>query len=522
MLIQDFLERSAQLNPDKIALVCNGQSWTFGALEAAANRLAHGLIKHGVERWDHVAICLDNSPEAVICIFAVAKVGGAFLPLGPSIRPKKLAFVMDHSRATALIIDASKFDSLHQDCRFNCHPRVIFTAGGNLDASTDEGVRFVPLRIVIEQKDVPQGPPQNGAIDIDPAALIYTSGSTGNPKGVVLTHLNIVSATTSIVHYLKNTSNDVILNVLPLCHSYALTQLMTAFHVGATLVLEGSFHSPYKIVKTITQTKVTGFALVPTIASSLVELDLRDYDFSSLRYMTNAAAALPTPIIRKLRAMLPHVDLFSMYGLTECIRASYLPPDQVDIRPTSIGRGMPNQEVYIVDEVGQRLGPGAAGELIVRGSNVMSGYWAQADETRKSLKPGPITGEKVLHTGDLFRMDDQGYLYFVGRKDDMIKTCGEKVSPREIEEVICSLEAVAEAAVLGVPDEILGQAIKAIIRLKDGAQLAKGDVVRHCAQQLEDFKVPTLVEFCDSFPMSPGGKIMKRELISPNEEKQQD
>jgi acyl-CoA synthetase (AMP-forming)/AMP-acid ligase II len=285
-----------------------------------------------------------------------------------------------------------------------------------------------------------------------------------------------------------------------------------AFKIGGTVILERSFTYPYAVIEKLVQEKVTGFPLVPTISAILLQLELKKYDFSSLRYVTNTAAALPTQHIRQLRKVFPHVKLYSMYGLTECKRVSYLPPDQIDLRPTSVGRSMPNEEVYIVDDNGRRVDPGVIGELVVRGSNVMKGYWELPEETDKFLRRGDLPGEKVLYTGDLFRMDEEGFLYFVGRKDDIIKCRGEKVSPREIEDVLYSLDGIAEAAVLGVPDGLLGQAIRAIITLREGARLTQRDIQRHCSQHLEDFMVPKFVEFRDSLPKTSSGKISKREL----------
>ncbi len=299
--------------------------------------------------------------------------------------------------------------------------------------------------------------------------------------------------------------------MLPLSYGYGLTQLRTAFNAGATVVLERSFAYPHAVLETLVREKATGFAIVPTMSAILLQMDLGQYDFSALRYLTNAAAALPTANILKLRRLLPYVAIYSMYGLTECIRATYLPPDQIDVRPDSVGKGMPNEELFIVDEQGQRLASGV-GELVIRGSNVMKGYWERPEETGRALRPGPLPGERVLYSGDIFRMDEDGYVYFVGRKDDIIKTRGEKVSPREVENVLCELAGVAEAAVLGVPDPILGQAIKAVIQPTPGAVLTRSAVMSHCARRLEDFMVPKVVEFCETLPKNANGKIDKLEL----------
>ncbi len=330
----------------------------------------------------------------------------------------------------------------------------------------------------------------------------------------MVTHLNVVSAATSITTYLENSPADVILNVLPLSFDYGLYQVLMAFKVGATLVLERSFVYPYAVVERMINENVTGFPVVPTIVAILLQLDLAKYRFPSLRYITNTGAVLPTPHIAKLRQIFPHVRIFSMYGLTECKRVAFLPPDQVDMRPTSVGKAMPNVEAYAVDDQG-RLPAGKVGELVVRGSNIMKGYWRLPEETNKMLRPDPVTGEIVLYTGDQFWMDEEGYLYFVGRKDQIIKTRGEKVSPREVENVLCGLEEVVEAAVVGVPDPILGQAVKAVVTVKKGAQLTSQDVVRHCARHLEDFMVPKVVEIRDHLPTTPTGKVDQRELISP-------
>jgi len=345
------------------------------------------------------------------------------------------------------------------------------------------------------------------------ATIIYTSGSTGEPKGVMSAHYNMVAAAKSITQYIGNVEDDIIMDVLPLSFDYGLYQVLMAFLFGGTVVLEKSFLYPYKILEKVVEEKVTGFPLVPTMAALLLQMeDLSKFDFSHLRYMSNTAAALPVAYIRKLQSLFPHVKIFSMYGLTECKRVSYLPPDQLDKRPDSVGIPIPNEEVFVVDESGNEVPPGQVGELVIRGSNVMQGYWNAPDETAKRYRPGRYRGEALLYSGDLFKRDEEGYLYFVARKDDMIKTKGERVSPKEIENALCELEGVAEAAVIGVADEIFGQAIKAFVVQKKGAGLKEKDVVGYCSKNLEPFMVPKFVEFMDSFPKSPSGKIDKKQL----------
>lgn len=514
MLVQSFLERSAERFPGKTALVCGRQRLTYREVDQQANRLAQSLVAEGVERGDRVAVYLNNSVEAVISIFAILKAGGVFLTVNPTTKADKLSYILSNSRAKGIVMPGNKFHGLRSTLAEVPLLRTAWLVRGAGDEELSPGKRVVSMHSVLQDMDTSSELPVQKCIDIDLAALIYTSGSTGRPKGVMLTHLNIVSAATSITTYLENNSDDVILNVLPLSFDYGLYQVLMAFKIGGTIVLEQSFTYPYAIIETLIREKITGLPIVPTISAVLLQLDLSAVQFPHLRYMTNTAAALPTEHIRRIRDLFPTVKLFSMYGLTECKRVSYLPPDQIDIRPTSVGRGMPNEEVYIVDDGGRKVPPGVIGELVVRGSNVMKGYWELPEETDRMLKPGPLPGEKVLYTGDLFRMDEEGYLYFFGRRDDIIKTRGEKVSPKEVEDVLYAMPGIAEAAVIGLPDPVLGQAIRAVVTLREGAELTEQDVMRHCAERLESFMVPQSVVFQASLPKTASGKISKREITA--------
>jgi acyl-CoA synthetase (AMP-forming)/AMP-acid ligase II len=349
-----------------------------------------------------------------------------------------------------------------------------------------------------------QGADPPPGIELDLAMIVYTSGSTGFPKGVTMTHANIVAAATSITTYLDSRADDVVLSVLPLAFDYGLYQALMCAKVGATLVLEKSFTYPAVVLEKLKAERVTGFPLVPTLAAMLLQMkQLAPGMFPDLRYLTNTAAAQPLDV---------GAQLYSMYGLTECKRCTYLPPEQLDLRPESVGIAIPGTEAYVIDELGQRVAPGVVGELVIRGAHVMKGYWADDEASARVLKPGPYPWEKVLHTGDLFRTDEDGYLYFVGRKDDIIKTRGEKVSPKEVENVLYELASIREAAVIGVPDPILGEAIKAIVVADEG--LTEREVIRHCAARLEEFMVPATVEFRGQLPKSENGKIARKELVA--------
>jgi acyl-CoA synthetase (AMP-forming)/AMP-acid ligase II len=259
--------------------------------------------------------------------------------------------------------------------------------------------------------------------------------------------------------------------------------------------------------------KVTGFPGVPTIFATIAGLkSIKQYDLSAIRYVTNTAAALPVKHILMLRELFPAARIYSMYGLTECKRCTYLPPEDIDRKPESVGIAIPNTELWIVDDGGNKLGPNQVGQLVIRGATVMKGYWEKPDATARKLKPGPLPGEEVLWTGDYCRLDDEGYLYFVARMDDVIKSRGEKVPPKEVENALMNVAGVREAAVIGVPDDLLGQAVKAFVVLDPGVTLTTRDLERECQKRLESFMVPKLIELVPELPKTTTGKIKKTDL----------
>lgn len=506
MLVNDFLQHSVERFPDKVALVCGGQRLTYAQIEEQANRMANGLLELGVQRGERVAVWLPNSVETVIAIFAILKAGAIFTVINPTTKPGKLAYVLNNCAACGLFAPGRRGEQVVH--LFDAVPSLRFAVMCGHQPSnqpTNQLINQIAFPQLLETHS-PTRPPCP-AIDVDLACLIYTSGSTGEPKGVMSTHANMAFAASSIIQYLENVPEDIIINVLPLSFDYGLYQLLMAFKFGGTLVLERSFAYPAAILKRIEQERVTGFPGVPTLFAMLLQMDLSRFDLSSLRYLTNTAAALPVEHIKRLRDAFPWARLYSMYGLTECKRTLYLPPEELDRRPGSVGVAIPGTEVWIEDEAGNRLGPGEVGELVVRGSHVMQGYWNNPEATAKWYRPGRYPAERLLYTGDLFEMDEEGFLYFIARKDDVIKSRGEKVAPKEVESVLYRLPGVVEAAVIGVPDELLGQAVKAFIVCGDGHHLTEKDVLRHCAQHLEDFMMPKYVEFRDSLPKTSSGKI---------------
>ena len=504
MRVEEFLRDNARRFGDKVALVAGDARVTYRELDRASDRLAGALAEGGIARGDRLIVFMDNCREAVIAIFAALKAGAVFSPINPSTKAEKLAYVINNCGARALITQ-DKLCTVAGTALADAPLVALTIVIGGREPSLPGAVSFAAALAA----DV--APPANPSIDLDLAMLIYTSGSTGFPKGVMMTHQNVVAAATSITTYLENTPNDVILNVLPISFDYGLYQLLMAVKVGATLVLEQSFAFPQKIFAKMTAERVSALPLVPTMAAIILQMrDLQPNAFPHLRYITNTAAALPPAHIARLQTLFPTARLYSMYGVTECKRCTYLPPDELKRRPGSVGIAIPGTEAYVVDGQGVRVPPGVVGELVIRGAHVMKGYWNHPQATACALRPGPFEWEKVLHTGDLFRADADGFLYFVARKDDIIKTRGEKVSPKEVENALYALPGIREAAVVGVPDPVLGRALKAVVATDPQASLTAQDVIRHCARHLEDFMVPKLIEFRDALPKTESGKISRR------------
>jgi len=348
------------------------------------------------------------------------------------------------------------------------------------------------------------------------AAILYTSGSTGKPKGVVLSHRNMVAGAKSVASYLENTPDDRILSVLPLSFDYGLSQLTTAFHVGATAVLM-NYLLPRDILKSVEKERITGLAAVPPLWIQLAQLNWPEQ--ASLRYITNSGGAMQRTTLDALRKALPKTKVFLMYGLTEAFRSTFLPPDELDRRPDSMGKAIPNAEVMVLREDGSPCAPGEPGELVHRGALVAMGYWNDLEKTAERFKPvssrqqGLPIPELAVWSGDTVRMDEEGFLYFISRKDEMIKTSGYRVSPTEVEEVIYAMDHVGEAAAIGVAHPILGQAIVAVITARDGAQLDAEALLLACKPHLPTYMLPARIEiWSNSLPRNPNGKIDRKLL----------
>lgn len=519
----ELLERSAARLPDKVGLVAQGRRLTWAQLDAMAARAAHALRERGVKRGDRVVLYGDNSVDLAIGVFAALYADAAFVVVSGMTRAEKLAYVLRDSGAAALVADAVLAPHWIGACTLlgDAAPPTL-VATGNSPRGASHAVELARAAGVVRCEaldaltDVaPSAAPPRASIDLDLAMIIYTSGSTGDPKGAMLTHRNVDFASWSVTTLLENTPDDVLFCPLPLAFNYGLYQWLMAARLGATLVLERAFTFPLQSLARAAAERATGFPGVPTMFAMLAELqDVALPDLGAVRYVTSTAAQLLPRHVAAARRFFPAARVYSMYGLTECKRVAWLPPDDLDRKPDSVGIPIPGTEFWVVDERGERLPPDAPGELVVRGAHVMQGYWGKPSLSERFLRPGPLAGERVLYTGDLCRIDPEGHLHFIARLDEVIKSRGEKVAPREVEKAIERIEGVRECAVVAVADELLGSAIKAYVVLEEAwrGRYTERDIVLRAGQFVEAYMVPKHVEFRDSLPKTDLGKILKKAL----------
>ncbi len=509
--ISDWLGHSAQRHPDKTALVCGQQRLTYRQLDERSTKVAEFLVSRGMERGERALVYMNNCAESIIAAYGIAKGGGVFVVLDSSAKQSTLRYVLTDAGARILFTQRSKMGVVRDVSREAGFEGTVVCVGESPE--TLGGEASCTWEAVLAGGAPRKSVNIDSRSERDLAALIYTSGSTGRPKGVMSTHGNMAAAAQSIIAYLKNSENDIILSAIPLSFDYGLYQAVMTFMFGGTLVLERSFAFPQEILRRIAEEKVTGFPVVPTMTALLMRYaNFRHADLSSVRYITSTGAHFPRSHIRALREYFPHVAVYSMFGLTECKRVSYVPPQRLGEKIDSVGIPMPSCEVRIVDENGRAVGPGQVGELMVRGPNVMQGYWNDPELTSRVFSTAGDPPQRELHTGDYVYADEEGFLFFVGRRDDIFKCRGERVGAREVEDVIVSMPGVSEAAVIGVPDEILGAAVTAYVVPDRHGHPDAQSVQRFCAARLESFKCPRQVFIRAALPKTPHGKVDKRTL----------
>jgi long-chain acyl-CoA synthetase len=502
MLVHESVIRGAEKAPDKDAIVDEFSRVTYAELVDESLRVARVLRDEGLQAGDRVALYLDNTANYVSAILGTLMAGGVVVPVNPQTRSEKLALILADSGAAVLVAEGHALNvAADAVARLPRSPRVFAAR------AAEAGTTFPKLEEAVaaaEPRDVELSA-QSGL-----ALLVYTSGTTGEPKGVMLGHEALVFVTGSIAEYLQLGDEERIMSILPLAFTYGLSQLLLALHRGGTLLLERTFAFPGRTLERMHNERATMFGAVPTVFATLLGMQhSRTYD--SVRCITNAAAALPPSFHDGIRQLFPQARLYRMYGQTECVRISYLDPELLDEKPTSVGVAIPGTEVIVLDEEGKPVSPGETGVLYVRGPHLMSGYWGDPELTAETLTSGD--DGPALCTRDHFTVDEDGLLYFVGRSDDIIKSRGEKVSTAEVENVLHALVGVSQVAVVGVPDELLGEAVRAYVVALPGAALTAEAVLRFARSKLESFMVPRDVVFVDRLPHTESGKIRKRALL---------
>ncbi len=515
MQVNQFLEDSTENFPDKDAIWYDNKWLTYSEIDALSNKVSNFLKSNQIKRGDRVAILDENGFNYIIAYYAILKIGAITVALNTESTTESLTYLLQDSGAKAIITNKRYSKRLIPALTdMSCIKHIIVNQEDLSEYKNTSSYHAISLNEIYEHGTATH--PGVRCVDIDIASIVYTSGSTGKPKGVTLTHLNIVSNTRSIVKYLKLTSDDRIMVVLPFYYIYGKSLLNTHFSVGGTVVIDNRFLYPNVILETMKNTKVTGFAGVPsTFMILLNRSSARSYTFESLRYLTQAGGAMAPAVQKDVANVFAPAKLYIMYGATEAsARLSYLDPEMLQQKWGSIGKAIPNVDLFIADDKGQELHYGEVGEIVARGSNLMIGYWNDPSETAKVLRHG------LYYTGDLGKADEDGYLYVVGRLKDIIKVGGERVSAKEIEEAILEIKEVHEVAVIGVEDDMLGEAVKAFLVFNPKAgQISEQEIRTILGKKLPSFKSPKYFEFRKSLPKNQSGKILKIELKEPDKAK---
>lgn len=513
--IHQHVEHQARIRPDAPALSCRDTTLTYAQLWRAVRQAGAQLAGLGVERHDRVAVYLEKRFETVAALWGTSLVGGVFVPVNPLLKGKQVAHVVRDSGARILVTSPGRLAAVRDQLDGTGLTAVLLVDQPD-DGTAPEGLpgvavhRWTPSPGTEEDDAALPQAPRPGT-DADIAAILYTSGSTGAPKGVVLSHRNLLVGATSVSGYLHNTADDVLLAVLPLSFDAGLSQLTTAFAVGAHVVLL-DYLRPRGVAVACERYGVTGITGVPPLWTQLASIDWPPRALQTLRYFANTGGHMSATLLRELRDLFPAAAPYLMYGLTEAFRSTYLDPEQVELRPGSIGRAIPNAEVLVLRPDGTPCAADEPGELVHRGSLVALGYWNDPERTAARFRPVPgydepwrAAPEPAVWSGDTVVRDAEGYLYFVGRADEMIKTSGYRVSPTEVEDAALGTGLVREAVALGVPDDRLGQRIVLVVTAPE--TLDTDRLLKEMRQSLPTFMLPAEVRRADALPRNPNGKL---------------
>ena len=505
-LFHEMAEATAAMFGSRPALRLRARELSHAELGERGRWLAAGLAACGVGRGDRVVVYLQNRPEVVEIALACSRLGAVFVPANPLLKARQLRFILQNSGAKLVVLSAASLPNMLESLQASSSVAgAVICDARNSTASTLRQWSYEELVVARDTRVA------GGAIDRDPFAILYTSGSTGPPKGVVVSHRNVVSGAISVSSYLLNDSRDRLLAALPLSFDYGFSQVSTALAVGACVVLT-NYSTAAGLLQDAAAENVTALAGVPTMWAHLAECEWAAAVAGSLRYITNSGGTLSPAVLRKLRARLPNTQVFCMYGLTEAFRSTYLDPALIDERPGSIGKAVPNQEVMVLRPDGTPCAPDEPGELVHRGSFVSLGYWNDAERTRNRFRPLALTNpglceEFAVWSGDTVRCDADGFLYFIGRKDQAIKTSGHRVSATEIEDVLAEVKGVVEVVAVGLPDELLGQRIAVGVVAQPARATDIVDGVRqHARMHLPAYMVPAQITVLAAVPRTPTGK----------------
>ena len=512
--VHHLIEARAQTHPDSPALTFKRETLTYDALCTQIRAFGVGLGQLGLEREERVAVYLDKRIETVVAIFGASAAGAAFVPVNPLLRPAQVGHILRDCDVRVLVTSYERLALLRDELTSCPTVEKVVIVGARSEEAEPAGHYRIHGWDQLRGSDRPA--PAPNVIDLDIAAILYTSGSTGKPKGVVLSHRNLIAGADSVASYLGNTADDVLLAALPLSFDAGFSQLTTAFAVGAQVILM-NYLLPGDVPRLCARHGVTGLTSVPPLWIQISEQSWPEEARSSLRYFANTGGRMPKQVLEKLRELFPSAKPFLMYGLTEAFRSTYLDPSEVDRRPESIGKAIPNAEILVVRPDGSLCDPGEEGELVHRGPHVALGYWNDPIRTAERFRPVPgrdapwRTPEVAVWSGDAVTTDDEGFLYFVGRKDEMIKTSGYRVSPTEIEEVAYSTGLVRDAVALGVEDATLGQRV--LLAVAPAAQDFDADaLLEELKSRLPLYMVPHSVVVRDAIPRSPNGKFDRAAL----------
>jgi len=511
VLVHQLVESAADRHGTADALAYKDETTSYRDLWRATLSIADGLRGLGVTEQERVAVFLEKRLETVVALFGASAAGAVFVPINPLLRPHQVGYILRDCGVRVLVTSPERLDALAEELD-SCPDLHTVVIVGNRDVS---GPRPVVSWDEIMTGDEAREPARS--IDTDMAAILYTSGSTGTPKGVVLSHRNLVQGAESVSDYLANNSEDRILALLPLSFDAGLSQVTTGFNVGAKVVLM-NYLIPRDVVKTCARHGITGLTCVPPLWFKLAAEEWPEDVGSGLRYFANTGGHMPQPLLDSLRQTFPRAKPYLMYGLTEAFRSTYLDPAEIDRRPDSIGKAIPNAEILIVGEDGEECPPGETGELVHRGALVSLGYWNAPEQTALRFKPAPGRSEELpltemaVWSGDLARKDEDGFIYFVGRSDEMIKTSGYRVSPTEVEEVVLQTGLVGEAVAIGLPDLELGQTIVVVVTPTQGDGVDVDALAEECRKTLPLYMVPRQILVTGSLPRNPNGKIDRTSL----------